>query len=47
MYEGADEYKVVKAPPDFNIRLKLMNVATGKYFKMKFTKEQVKFVFET
>ena len=47
MYEGADEYKVVKAPPDFNIRLKLMNVATGKYFKMKFTKEKVKFLFET
>ena len=47
MYEGADEYKVVKAPPDFNIRLKLMNVATGKYFKMKFTKERVKYLFET
>ena len=39
-HEGADEYKVVKVPPDFNFPFKLMNMATRKYFDMKFNKEE-------
>ena len=47
MHEGADEYKVVKVPPDFNYPFKLMNVVTRKFFDMNFTKEEAQYLFET
>ena len=45
--EGAEAFKVVKAPPDFNSPFRLEHVVTGKHFETTFTKEEVESLFRT
>ena len=43
----AEEFKIVKAPIDFDSQYELLNVATGKVSFMKFSKDHAKFLFKT